>query len=85
MHFFILTKFNDSISTVEIMHGAVGWKDNETECITVNNNIKRPTQLSLLNGALYCYIFRFLRNHHQASHTKNFKCVRFLVFFFTKI
>ena len=28
------------------MHGAVGWKDNETECITMNNNITRQTQLS---------------------------------------
>jgi len=30
------------------MHGAVGWKDNGTECITMNNNIIRQTQLSLL-------------------------------------
>ena len=36
------------------MHGAVGWIDNETECITMNNSITRKTQPSLLNGALYC-------------------------------
>ena len=36
------------------MHGAVGWIDNETGCITINNNITRQAQLNLLNGTIYC-------------------------------
>jgi hypothetical protein len=43
--------------------------------IKYNNSTTRQTQLNLMNGTLHCYVFRFLRNHHQAIHTKNFKRV----------
>jgi len=40
-----------------------------------SNSTTRQTQLNLMNGTLHCYVFRFLRNHHQEIHTKSFKHV----------
>jgi uncharacterized membrane protein len=38
------------------------------------------TQLSYIIGTLHCYMFRSLRNHLQAIHTKQFKTRQFVLF-----
>lgn len=57
-----------------------------SHCVTMliySNNKKHASQmqLNLMNGSLHCYMFWFVRNHHEAIHTKYLKHISSSCFF----